>query len=62
MEKLYKNKEWLQAKFKELKYAQRIGKEIGVSGDTIEYWRRKFNILKENDNQANRKYTLNEKK
>lgn len=60
MGKLYKNKKWLQAKFKELKYAQRIGKEIGVSGDTIEYWRRKFNILKENDNQANRKYTLNE--
>ena len=38
--KLYKNKEWLQEKFKELKYAQTIGKEIGVSGDTIEYWRK----------------------
>ena len=58
--KLYKNKEWLQEKFKELKYAQTIGKEIGVSGDTIEYWRKKFNIPKQNDNQANRKYFFNE--
>lgn len=58
--KLYKNKEWLQQKFKDLKYAQTIGKEIGVSGDTIEYWRKKFDIPKQNDNQARRKYKYNQ--
>ena len=31
-----------------------------MSGDTIEYWRKKFNIPKQNDNQANRKYFFNE--
>lgn len=58
--KLYKDKEWLQEKFNELKYAQTIGKEIGVSGDTIEYWRKKFGIPKQNDNQARRKYKYNQ--
>ena len=36
--KLYKNKEWLQEKFKELKYAQTIGKEIGVAEDQLKEW------------------------
>lgn len=58
--KLYKNKQWLQDKFNELKYAQTIGKEIGVSGDTIEYWRKKFDIPKQNDNQSRRKYNYNQ--
>lgn len=58
--KLYQNKEWLENKFRELKYAQTIGKEIAVSGDVIEYWRKKFNIPKLNDNQGHRKYFYNQ--
>lgn len=59
-EKIYKNKEWLEKQFKELKYAQTIGKSIGVSGDTIEYWRKKLNIPKPKCEPASRKYFFNE--
>lgn len=61
MNKLYQQKEWLEEKFKTIKYAQRIGKECGVTGDTIEYWRKKFNIPKYEFNKCSaRKYQINE--
>ena len=56
----YKNKEWLEEKFKTLKYAKTIGDSIGVSDDCIEYWREKFNIEKCEDS-AVRKYFYNQK-
>lgn len=43
---LYKDKEWLENEFRTTKYAEAIGKKAGVSRDTIEYWRKKFNIPK----------------
>jgi hypothetical protein len=36
IEKLYQNKEWLEEQFKTVKYAQVIGRSVGVTGDTIE--------------------------
>lgn len=44
MDTRYRNKEWLQEQFKKVGYKQTIGKMCGVTGDTIEYWRKKFNI------------------
>ena len=59
--KLYQNKEWLENQYKEIKHADIIGKIVGVTGDTIEYWRKKFNIPKHPDRfKHNRKNKLNE--
>lgn len=46
MEKLYKNKEWLEDKIKTIGNLTTIGDMCGVSNDTIEYWRRKLGIEK----------------
>lgn len=60
MEK-YKNKEWLEKAFKENGIKEQIAKMCNVSGDTIEYWRKKFDIPKsENGKQIKRKNKLNE--
>jgi len=57
----YKNKEWLEKAFKENGIKEQIAKMCNVSGDTIEYWRKKFDIPKsENGKQVNRKLKLNE--
>lgn len=57
----YKNKEWLEKAFKENGIKEQIGRMCNVSGDTIEYWRKKFNIPKsENGKQVNRKLKLDE--
>lgn len=57
----YKNKEWLTEAFILYGNKQAIGRICGVSGDTIEYWRKKFNIPKSNKGeQAARKYTVNQ--
>ena len=59
--KLYQNKEWLEKQYKEIKHADLIGKTVGVSGDTIEYWRNKFDIPKHPDRfKHSRKNKLNE--
>lgn len=55
MEKLYQNKEWLEEQFKTVKYAQVIGRSVGVTGDTIEYWRKKFGIPKHPDRMNHRR-------
>lgn len=57
--KLYQDKEWLEHEFQTTKYAQTIGKKVGVSGDTIEYWRKKLGIPKpQNLESANRKHII----
>lgn len=57
----YKNQEWLEKAFKENGNLQQIGKMCNVSGDTIEYWRKKFNISKSDlGKQVNRKNKLND--
>ena len=57
----YKNKEWLEKAFKENGVKEQIARMCNVSGDTIEYWRKKFNIPKsENGKQVNRKLKLND--
>lgn len=56
---LYKNKEWLQYQLNNIKYAEKIGKLAGVSGDTITYWRKKFNIQKP-DIKPQRKYSFDD--
>lgn len=56
--KLYKNKEWLENKINEVGNLTEIGKICGVSGDTIEYWRRKHNISKHIVKR--KKYSVNE--
>lgn len=48
MEKLYKNKQWLTNQFEQGKSRLEIATLINVSDDTIEYWRKKFNIPKPN--------------
>lgn len=59
--KLYKSKEWLEQQFKEIGNNVQIGQLCGVSGDTIEYWRKKFNIPKsEQGKQVRRKRRLNQ--
>ena len=56
--KLYKNKEWLENKINEIGNLTEIGKICGVSGDTIEYWRRKHDISKHIIKR--KKYSVNE--
>ena len=57
----YKNKEWLKKAFEIYGNKQAIGRICGVSGDTIEYWRKKFNISKSTKGkQAARKHTINQ--
>lgn len=58
MQKNYQDKNWLEQKINDLGNKEKIGRMCGVTGDTIEYWRRKFNI-KNNIVQA-RKISLNE--
>lgn len=41
---LYKNKEWLEKEIKNTIYAEHIAKKCGVSGDTIAYWAKKYNL------------------
>jgi len=55
MKKLYQNKEWLEEQFRTVKYAQVIGKSVGVTGDTIEYWRKKFDIPKHPERKYHRR-------
>ena len=57
----YKNKEWLTEAFEIYGNKQAIGRLCGVSGDTIEYWRKKFNISKSiKGKQAARKHIINQ--
>ena len=59
--KPYQNKEWLEKQYKEVRHADLIGKIAGVTGDTIEYWRKKFDIPKHPDRfKHNRRNKLNE--
>lgn len=61
MNKPYKNKEWLQKQYDTIFFSQTIGKNIGVSGDTIEYWRKKHGIEKPKAQYPkNRKYYFDE--
>lgn len=53
--KNYKNKEWLEKAFKENGIKKQIANMCNVSSDTIEYWRKKFNIPNSNrGKQVNR--------
>lgn len=54
--KNYKNKIWLQEKFDTIGYKTDIAKLCSVSVDTIEYWRKKFNIPKKIMPSKNIKY------
>lgn len=57
----YKNKEWLEKAFLEIGNKVEIGRMCDVSSDTIEYWRKKFNIPKSDKGiQSNRKFKINE--
>ena len=57
----YKNKEWLKKAFEENGIKEQIARMCNVSGDTIEYWRKKFDIPKsENGKQVNRKLKLDD--
>ena len=58
MKKQYQDKEWLEKKIKTIGNLHRIGELCGVSGDTVEYWRKKFSI--EHHIVFNRKTKLNE--
>lgn len=42
--KLYQDKEWLQKQIQEVKNKELIGRMCGCSGDTINYWMKKFGI------------------
>lgn len=58
----YKDRKWLTEAFSLYGNKQQIGRICGVSGDTIEYWRKKFNIPKSNKGkQAARKHIINQK-
>ena len=58
---MYKNKEWLQQQLLEIGNLKQIGDICNVSGDTINYWRKKFNLPKPNKGiQVNRRFTINE--
>lgn len=60
MSKLYKNKEWLEKAIKENDNNKQIGEQIGVSGDTISYWRKKFGLPKSQaESNVNRTYSIN---
>lgn len=52
----YKDKNWLQDKINTIGYKEDIGKLCNVSGDTIEYWRKKFNIKQVIMPSKNKKY------
>ena len=57
----YKAKEWLQKMFEINGNKTQIAKICNVSDDTIEYWRKKFNIKKSNKGlQATRTHKLNQ--
>ena len=56
----YKNKEWLEEKLKEIGNKEKIGKLCGVTGDTIEYWRKKLNIPNYPYKNPNKKYIVND--
>lgn len=59
--KPYQNREWLEKAYQEHKYNTRIAKSIGVSTDTIEYWRKKFDIPREEGYKSHaRKHVFNE--
>lgn len=57
--KLYQNKEWLSEKIKTIGNLKKIGDLANCSSDTIEYWRKKFNIPR--NIVFNRKHHFNEK-
>lgn len=60
MDQLYKDKEWLKNKLESIGNLKQIGDLCGVSGDTIEYWRKKHNLPKAQKGlQVNRKQTIN---
>lgn len=60
MSKLYKNKEWLEQAIKENDNNKQIGDLVGVSGDTIAYWRKKFGLPKSQaESNVNRIRKLN---
>lgn len=42
--KLYQDREWLQKQIQEVKNKELIGRMCGCSGDTINYWMKKFGI------------------
>lgn len=57
----YKNKEWLEKAFLKIGNKVEIGRICNVTSDTIEYWRKKFNIPKSDKGiQTNRKFKINE--
>lgn len=62
MSKPYKNKEWLEQVIKENDNNKQIGDLVGVSGDTIAYWRKKFGLPKSQaESNVNRTRKLNKK-
>ena len=53
MNKLYRNKEWLERKYiGEEKSDRQIANEYGVVSGTVGYWRKKFNIITRNRGEA----------
>lgn len=58
--KPYQDKDFLEKKYEELKYTSRIAKDLGVSDDTIEYWRKKHNIIKPETIASSRKHYFRE--
>lgn len=61
--KPYKDKQWLTQQLTELQNKDAVGRLCNVSGDTIEYWRKKHGIPNINYSQIispSRKHTVNE--
>ncbi len=58
--KKYQNKDWLEKQYEILCYTSEISKTYGINYDTLEYWRKKFNIEKKKKNNANKKYSFDE--
>lgn len=56
---LYKDKKWLETKLKEIGNKEQIGKLCGVSGDTIERWRKKLDIQQYPYKHPRKKYIVN---
>lgn len=60
LEKIYKNKNWLEEQYLLLKYTSEISKKFNINEDTLEYWRKKYNIKKDVNVYHAKKYIYNE--
>ncbi len=58
MEKLYKNKEWLNDQYWNKKQSENmIAKKCGIVRSTLQYWFKKFGILHRRKNELNQAYS-----